>query len=74
MERHFLLSHLPLEGIEHDGQHGGVGLREEQATHYMEYQQTQAIRARIHEAEQFYTRIRGLKHEMRAFAVGGHRA
>ena len=42
-----------------------AALREEQATHYMEYQQTQAIRARIHEAEQFYTRIRGLKHEMR---------
>ena len=46
-------------------QQGMVALREEQATHYMEYQQTQAIRARIHEAEQFYTRIRGLKHEMR---------
>ena len=46
-------------------QQGIAALREEQATHYMEYQQTQAIRARIHEAEQFYTRIRGLKHEMR---------
>ena len=46
-------------------QQGMGALREEQATHYMEYQQTQAIRARIHEAEQFYTRIRGLKHEMR---------
>ena len=46
-------------------QQGMAALREEQATHYMEYQQTQAIRARIHEAEQFYTRIRGLKHEMR---------
>ena len=44
---------------------GMAALREEQATHYMEYQQTQAIRARIHETEQFYTRIRGLKHEMR---------
>ena len=46
-------------------QQGMAALREEQATHYMEYQQTQAIRARIHEAEQFYARIRGLKHEMR---------
>ncbi|MFG6352898.1 MAG: GHKL domain-containing protein [Oscillospiraceae bacterium] len=46
-------------------QQGMAALREEQATHYMEYQQTQAIRVRIHEAEQFYTRIRGLKHEMR---------
>ena len=46
-------------------QQGMAALREEQATHYMEYQQTQAIRARIHEAEQFYTSIRGLKHEMR---------
>ena len=46
-------------------QQGMAALREEQATHYMEYQQTQAIRARIHEAEQFYTRIRELKHEMR---------
>ena len=46
-------------------QQGMAALREEQATHYMEYQQTQAIRARIHEAEQFYTRIRQLKHEMR---------
>ena len=46
-------------------QQGMAALREEQATHYMEYQQTQAIRARIHEAEQFYTRVRGLKHEMR---------
>ena len=46
-------------------QQGMAALRDEQATHYMEYQQTQAIRARIHEAEQFYTRIRGLKHEMR---------
>ncbi len=46
-------------------QQGMTALQEEQATHYAEYQQTQAIRARIHEAEQFYTRIRGLKHEMR---------
>ncbi|MDE6261125.1 MAG: ATP-binding protein [Oscillospiraceae bacterium] len=42
-----------------------AALKEEQATHYVECQQTQAIRARIHEAEQFYTRIRQLKHEMR---------
>ena len=46
-------------------QQGMAALREEQATHYMEYQQTQAIRARIRETEQFYTRIRQLKHEMR---------
>ena len=46
-------------------QQGMAALREEQATLYAEYQQTQAIRARIHEAEQFYTRIRQLKHEMR---------
>ncbi len=46
-------------------QQGMAKLREEQATHYVEHQQTQAIRARIHEAEQFYTHIRQLKHEMR---------
>ena len=46
-------------------QQGMAALREEQATHYVEYQQTQAIRARIREAEQFYTSIRRLKHEMR---------
>ena len=46
-------------------QQGMAELREEQAVHYAEYQQTQAIRARIHEAERFYTRIRQLKHEMR---------
>ena len=46
-------------------QQGMAALREEQAALYAEHQQTQAIRARIHEAEQFYTRIRGLKHEMR---------
>ena len=40
-------------------------LQEEQAAWFMERQQTQAIRARIHEAEQFYTDIRRLKHEMR---------
>jgi len=46
-------------------QQGMAALQEEQATHYMEYQHTRAIRARIHEAEQFYTHIRQLKHEMR---------
>ena len=46
-------------------QQGMAALREEQATYFVEHQQTQAIRARIHEAEQFYTRIRQLKHEMR---------
>ena len=46
-------------------QQGMAELREEQAAHYAEYQQTQMIRARIREAEQFYTRIRQLKHEMR---------
>ena len=40
-------------------------MREEQSVLYAEHQQAQAIRARIHEAEQFYTRIRQLKHEMR---------
>ena len=46
-------------------QQGMAALREEQATYFVERQQTQAIRARIHEAEQFYARIRQLKHEMR---------
>ena len=46
-------------------QQGMEALREEQATLYAEYQQTQAIRARIHEAERFYDQIRGLKHELR---------
>ena len=46
-------------------QQGMAELREEQAAHYAQYQQTQAIRSRIHEAERFYTRIRQLKHEMR---------
>ena len=46
-------------------QQGIAALREEQAVHYVEYRQTQAIRERIHEAERFYTRIRQLKHEMR---------
>ena len=46
-------------------QQGMAELREEQAAHYVEYRQTQAIRARIHEVEQFYSQVRGLKHEMR---------
>ena len=46
-------------------QQGMAALREEQAAHYAEYRQIQAIRERIHEAERFYTRIRQLKHEMR---------
>ena len=46
-------------------QQGMAALQEEQSSHYVERQQTQAIRARIHEAEQFYTHIRELKHEMR---------
>ena len=46
-------------------QQGMSALREEQAACFVERQQTQMIRARIHEAEQFYARIRGLKHEMR---------
>ena len=46
-------------------QQGMAELREKQAAHYAEYQQAQAIRARIHEAERSYARIRQLKHEMR---------
>lgn len=46
-------------------QQGLAALREEQAAHFMEQQQIQAIQARIQEAEQFYTRIRRMKHEMR---------
>ncbi len=46
-------------------QQGMVALQEEQSSRYVEQQQTQAIRARIHEAEQFYAHIRELKHEMR---------
>lgn len=46
-------------------QQGMAALREKQATHYVEYQQTRAIQARIHEVEQSYRRIRQLKHEMR---------
>jgi len=46
-------------------QQGMAELQEEQATYFLERQQTQAIRARIREMEQFYSRIRALKHEMR---------
>ncbi len=46
-------------------QQGISALREEQAIYFMERQQTQTIRARIREMEQFYARIRELKHEMR---------
>ncbi|WP_066541160.1 hypothetical protein [Acutalibacter muris] len=47
-------------------QQGMASLREEQAVLFAEYQQTQAIRTRIHEAEQFYAHIRQLRHDMRA--------
>lgn len=40
-------------------------LQEEQTAYFVERQQTQAMKARIHEAEQFYGSIRQLKHEMR---------
>lgn len=46
-------------------QQGMAALQEERATHYMEYQQMQAIRARIQETEQLYAHVRALKHEMR---------
>lgn len=46
-------------------QQGMTALREEQASHYVEYQQTQALRGQIHQVEQFYSQVRGLKHEMR---------
>jgi len=46
-------------------QQGMAALQEEQAAYFVERQQAQAIRARIHEAEQFYAHIRQLKHEMR---------
>lgn len=46
-------------------QQGMAALQEEQAAGFVERQQTRAIRARIQEAEQFYSRIRQLKHEMR---------
>lgn len=40
-------------------------LREEQAASFVERRQVQAIRARIQEAEQFYSRIRRIRHETR---------
>lgn len=40
-------------------------LREEQAAAFVERRQVQAIRARIQEAEQFYSRIRRMRHETR---------
>nr|WP_300823859.1 ATP-binding protein [uncultured Schaedlerella sp.] len=40
-------------------------LREEQAAAFVERQQVQAIRARIQEAEQFYSQIRRIRHETR---------
>ncbi|MBD5162147.1 MAG: GHKL domain-containing protein [Oscillibacter sp.] len=46
-------------------QQGMAALQEEQAASFAERQQIQAIRARIHEVEQFYTSVRELKHEMR---------
>ncbi len=46
-------------------QQGMAVLQEEQEACFVERQQIQSIRARIHEAEQFYGRIRQLKHEMR---------
>ena len=46
-------------------QQGMAALQEEQAASFAEWQQIQAIGARIHEVEQFYTGIRRLKHEMR---------
>ena len=42
-----------------------AALQEEQAIYCVERRQVQAIRARIHEAEQCYSHIRGVKHDMR---------
>lgn len=42
-----------------------VSVYSEQSAYFVERQQTRAIRMRIHEAEQFYGRIREMKHEMR---------
>ncbi len=42
-----------------------AALREEQAAAFVERQQVQAIRARIQEAEQFYSQIRRIRHETR---------
>lgn len=46
-------------------QQGMDALREEREIFFVERQQVQAIRKRIHEAEGFYTQVRQLKHEMR---------
>ncbi|HCT91498.1 MAG TPA: ATP-binding protein, partial [Lachnospiraceae bacterium] len=46
-------------------QQGMALLQEEQAANFVERQQTRAIQARIREMEQFYTRVRQMKHEMR---------
>ena len=40
-------------------------LREEQALHCAEFRQVQAMRARIREAEQFYDRLRRMRHDLR---------
>lgn len=42
-----------------------AALQEERTASFVERQQVRAIRARIYEAEQFYSRIRQMKHEMR---------
>ena len=42
-----------------------AALREEQAAAFVERRQVQAIRARIQEAEQFYSQIRRIRHETR---------
>ena len=44
---------------------GMAALREEQGVLFVERQQTRLLRARIHEAERSYARIRALQHEMR---------
>ncbi|MEY8385903.1 GHKL domain-containing protein [Oscillospiraceae bacterium 38-13] len=46
-------------------QQGLAAMQEEQSALWAEYQQTQAIRARIREAERFYAQIRRLKHDLR---------
>ena len=46
-------------------QQGMDALREERETFFVERQQAQAIRERIHEVERFYSQVRELKHEMR---------
>lgn len=46
-------------------QQGMAAMQEERAAHYAEYQQMQAIRARMAESEQLYARLRQLRHDMR---------